>query len=395
MCARRRNEDPERRTSNYAKAAMGCGRSVLWSFGALALLVGAVGCGGPDAPYSDEEIASAGWAVHTVCATSATTTPGIDVSSWQGSINWSNVAQDGKVFAFIRVSHGTGTIDSYFEDNWAGAKANGIIRGPYQYWEPAQDPIEQADILIDKINAVGGLEPGDLPPVIDIESVDGATSAQTIANAKTWIERVETALQRRVIIYTGSYFWDDHQLGTSLNGQPLWGPNYTSNACPLISDAWDHWTFWQYSSTGSVSGISGNVDLDWFDGTPTELAQFIDDTNLAPPQPDAGSPVDAAEEPEVIAPEASAEAATDVESSGDTEPAPDDASDVDSAAVPDAEDAEGTTRSWAAGDEPSGCACRTTPKRKGQNAFGLVVFGLASGLIWRRRRSGRTALTAP
>ena len=346
---------------------------------ALAVLT-VLGCSAPGDRYSDEDFRSNAWAVHTVCATSSTTTPGIDVSSWQGAIDWAKVAQDGKVFAIIRVSHGTGTIDAYFEENWAGAKANGILRGVYQYWEPGQDPIAQADILIDKINAAGGLEPGDLPPVIDIESVTGATSAQTVANATTWIERVETALQRRVIIYTGSYFWDDHALGTSLNDHPLWGPNYTSNACPLISDAWDHWTFWQYSSTGSVSGISGNVDLDKFDGTKAELEQFIVDSDLAPPEPDAGPP-EAAPPPEAsIEPEASAPDAEEPVEAGTPV--------VDASTTDGGMEAGGSTprgAPWTGGEEASGCACRTTSNRKGGDTGMLALLVLAGVIVARRR----------
>lgn len=342
-----------------------------FSLPTFALTVIAIGCGTPGHDVTDDEIASRGLAVHTACATSSTTTPGIDVSSWQTEIDWAQVAQDGKVFAFIRVSHGTGTIDAYFEDNWAGAKQHGIIRGVYQYWEPAEDPIAQADVLIDKINAAGGLEPGDLPPVIDIETLENATAAQAIANAATWIERVESALQRKVIVYTGSYFWDDHDLGPSLSDHPLWGPNYTSNPCPLISDAWEQWTFWQYSSTGSVSGISGNVDLNWFDGSVDDLQQFIEDTNLAPPEPDAG-PIDDAEA-EASLPEAT----VDAPGSYDADP-------------PDSQDTDGGTgsaRTWAPGEEASGCACRTAAARTASGSTMFALLGIVGMLIagWARR----------
>src|SRR3990167_6981484 len=102
------------------------------------------------------------------CPSASTLTPGIDVSHWQSGINWSSVAQGGVRFAFIRVSDGATTEDSRFAANWPGARAAGVFRGPYQYFRPAQDPIDQANLLISMVESAGGLETDDLPAVLDI-----------------------------------------------------------------------------------------------------------------------------------------------------------------------------------------------------------------------------------
>src|SRR4051812_11230805 len=100
-----------------------------------------------------------------VCAQGATTL-GIDVSKWDGTVNWPRVKAAGVYFAFIRVSDGASTRDAQFATNWAGAKAAGVIRGAYQFFRPTQSMTTQADMLI---SAVGTYQAGDLPPVIDVE----------------------------------------------------------------------------------------------------------------------------------------------------------------------------------------------------------------------------------
>jgi hypothetical protein len=93
---------------------------------------------------------------------------GIDVSYYQGTINWAQVKAAGKVFAIIRVSDGTGFMDPKFVSNWKGAKAAGLAVGAYQFFRPTQDVTRQADIMVDQLNAVG-FGAGDIPPVIDVE----------------------------------------------------------------------------------------------------------------------------------------------------------------------------------------------------------------------------------
>ena len=193
---------------------------------------------------------------------------GIDVSYWQSAINWSQVAGDGIVYAFIRVSDGNpdegGTYDTRFQENWSGALANGILRGPYQYFRPNHDAVAQADLVISEIG--GSMTPGDLPPVIDVEANGGLGPTQVAAEIAKWIARIETVLGVTPIIYTGKYFWQDNVQSSAFSSYPLWHAQYTTASCPNIADQWTQWAFWQYTSSGSVAGIGGNVDRNVFNG---------------------------------------------------------------------------------------------------------------------------------
>jgi lysozyme len=216
---------------------------------------------------------------------------GIDVSKYQGNVNWPAVAAAGNAFAFARVSYGISSKDAFFDANWTGMKNAGVLRGAYQFFRASQDPRAQADLLVSMVQSLG---PGDLPPVIDIENNDGGQSAsKVIDGVAQWIETVESALPgRQVIIYTGTPFWRD-TLGnpSQFNSQPLWLAQYTNAPGPNLPSAWGVWTFWQYSETGKVNGITGAVDLNRFNGEMDRLrvlAGYPDDT--AQPDEDATPP---------------------------------------------------------------------------------------------------------
>lgn len=193
---------------------------------------------------------------------------GIDVSEFQGNINWSQVKAAGKSFAIIRVSDGTGHLDPYFAQNWSGAKSAGLIRGVYQFFEPGEDAVAQANLLLQHMGAIGS---GDLPPMIDVEATGGQSPATITSKIHQWVDTVQNATGRKALVYTGSWFWDPDVKSGDFTSYPLVDSYYCSNCCPNIASPWTKWTMWQYSSTGSVSGISGNVDLDRFDGTLAEL----------------------------------------------------------------------------------------------------------------------------
>jgi lysozyme len=194
---------------------------------------------------------------------------GIDVSFWQGPINWYNVRASGKLFAFCRATRGLDYSDPTFAFNYAQARANGILRGAYHYGFVTEDAIQQATKFIDTVQP----KKGDLKPVLDLEDPDGV--AMQPAELRAWVQefvgRVVELLGQTPIIYTGYYYWRDEVVGADLNlGCPLWVPNYSAPA-PLVPAPWANWSFWQYSNTGSVPGISGNVDLDAFRTTKTDL----------------------------------------------------------------------------------------------------------------------------
>jgi lysozyme len=189
------------------------------------------------------------------------TTRGIDVSYFQDSISWKRVRQAGVQFAFIRVSDGTTVSDPRFAYHWGGAKRVGLLRSAYQYFRPEESAVAQADLMIAAIRR----DPGELPPVIDVEVDGGKTPAQLAARIRTWVERVRTQLRIEPIVYTAPDFWRERVGGADLTNQPLWLAHYTQS-CPTIPSPWMRWTFWQHTDRGTVPGIDGPVDLNLFAG---------------------------------------------------------------------------------------------------------------------------------
>lgn len=194
------------------------------------------------------------------------TTPGIDVSYYQGDIAWSRVARSGIRFAFIRVADGTDIFDTKFEANWRGAGNAKILRGAYQYFRANQSPTDQADVVIRALRAHGA---GELPPVIDVEDTAGLPLATVAQRAQTWIARIRSELKVEPIVYTNPGMWR-FRGARELATQILWLAHYT-DACPELPQPWAKWQFWQYTDNGRVPGIEGPVDLDVFDGPVEDL----------------------------------------------------------------------------------------------------------------------------
>jgi GH25 family lysozyme M1 (1,4-beta-N-acetylmuramidase) len=202
-----------------------------------------------------------------VCAPGETVF-GIDVSYYQGTIDWPAVAAAGVQFAIIRVSHSLQFFDPEFEANLAGSRAAGIRTGVYQFFEPDEDPVAQADLLIE---ALGPLQPGDLPPMIDVESTGGQSASVINDTIHAWIDRVEGEYGVKPVIYSGFYFWNDNVNSTDFGEYPLMLPWYGVECPGGVPNGWDMWTIHQYCDCGSVGGIAGNVDVDTFNGSLADL----------------------------------------------------------------------------------------------------------------------------
>ena len=198
-----------------------------------------VGCGAGDGSESaSDELA-------TVCA-SAGTIEGVDVSEFQGAIDWAAVHASGRVFGIARVSDGTQHLDPTFATNWAGMKAQGMVRGSYQFFRASEDPVAQADLLLATVGALG---PGNLPPMLDVEVTDGQSNASIDGRIAAWVARIHAATGRAPLVCTGPYFWgaigSPASLGTTLVVAD-WGPK-----CPLVPAAWARWSLWQYADNGA------------------------------------------------------------------------------------------------------------------------------------------------
>ena len=212
---------------------------------------------------------------------------GIDVSKYQPGVNWPDVKQAGYVFAFARATYGSGQVDAYFNSHWRGMKDAGVVRGPYHFFVTSEDAAAQADLFV---KTVGGLSPGDLPPVIDVEA-DSGTGGNLVSGVRTWLDIVERQLGRTPVIYTAPAFWNENLTG-GFGRYPLWVAEYGVSQ-PKPVNGWDGWTFWQHSEAGAVSGISGGVDLDYFNGSLSDLEALTNapagslsaDTPAAPAPP--------------------------------------------------------------------------------------------------------------
>jgi GH25 family lysozyme M1 (1,4-beta-N-acetylmuramidase) len=241
------------------------------------------GCSGPEM-VGDDIVEDADEL--RVCA-KGPTVEGIDVSYYQGTVNWSAVRAAGRRFGIARISDGTRFSDPTFQRNWVGMKDAGLIRGAYQFFRPGQDPVVQADMVV---RAVGRLGAGDLPVVLDLEDSDGQPSATVMSRALTWIQRVQAGTGKRPILYTSVGFLDTVRGTAPLNGMILWVANY-GVACPYLPSGFANWQFWQYTDRGRVSGVSGNVDANVFNGTYAQLEALANGGAVVSPPPAASTKV--------------------------------------------------------------------------------------------------------
>ncbi|MUT65264.1 glycoside hydrolase family 25 protein [Paenibacillus sp. NEAU-GSW1] len=207
---------------------------------------------------------------------------GIDVSHYQGSINWQKVKADGIVFAFAKASEGQSYRDDRFAANVAGARDAGVLIGAYHFVNATSTEAakQEANNFACAIADAGGISLLDLPPVMDYENNPGGLSGSEIsAVAKAFLSEVENLVGVKPIVYTGNSFASNFD--SSLGDYELWIARYSSSQVPSDTAAWSKWTFWQYSDgsqggyrpdgTRSVDGIGGPVDLNEYDGTEQEL----------------------------------------------------------------------------------------------------------------------------
>jgi lysozyme len=192
---------------------------------------------------------------------------GIDVSAFNGVVDWAAVADSGISFAFAKASEGLTLRDEQFPANWAGMKGTGIVRGAYHFFHPGDDGAAQADAFL---SWVGALEEGDLPPALDWETSDASDLASTIAAARAFAAEILARTGRTTLIYTYRAYWDGLGDPGAFAANPLW---FASDglSCPTPPAPWNSWLFWQYSAEGTVAGISSAVDLDRFAGDREDL----------------------------------------------------------------------------------------------------------------------------
>ena len=206
---------------------------------------------------------------------------GLDLSFWQGNIHWDQLSlpcdEDGSVsgkipvplkqrpvqFAFIRVTKSDSLVDSLYQNYYTEAKKLGIPCGAYHFLTDTVSGKVQAEIFLSHAR----LEPGDLPPVLDVEPNDWQVKVMgganvLLANVRQWLEIVYKQTGQRPILYVGQTFAHKYLTqATDITGNYLvWVARYGE-----YQPTWKL-TIWQLSPDGRVNGIHGNVDINVFDG---------------------------------------------------------------------------------------------------------------------------------
>ena len=193
---------------------------------------------------------------------------GIDISHYQERVNWeklrnASIGDSPVSFVFIKATEGEKLFDDNFNRNFANAKRNDIIRGAYHFFIPGISARKQAEFYL----SIAQLEPGDLPPVLDIEKKGDLTPEQLRREAKTWLDIVEKEYGVKPILYTGYKFRTSYLNDSIFQDYPYWIAHYYVDRLRYKGP----WAFWQHTDRGEVDGIKGDVDVNIFNGNLQEL----------------------------------------------------------------------------------------------------------------------------
>ena len=198
---------------------------------------------------------------------------GIDVSRHQSDVDWLRVEKMrsdslGISFVFIKAAEGITREDPAFEKNWSSIRKTGLIRGAYHFYHPTRDAKKQAMNFISQVK----LSKGDLPPVADIEHSGGKSKKKICEGLSVFLKELEKKYKVKPIIYTNISFYRDY-LDGEFDSYPLWISCYYDPE-RFYSGFSHKWVFWQFSESGHVDGIDGEVDFNVFNGNMAELKKL-------------------------------------------------------------------------------------------------------------------------
>ncbi len=205
---------------------------------------------------------------------------GIDVSKYQGEVDWQAVANSGVRFAWIKATEGGDYADPVFERNWAGAKAAGLARGAYHfaYWcRPAVEQLEWFKAHVPRDDDA-------LPPVLDVEWNGHSTTCpkkvsreQARAEMRVILAGIEAYYGKKPVIYTSVDFHKDVMEG-DFDDHSIWVRSVKH--FPTVRYGERRWYFWQYTAEGRIAGIKGLVDKNAFFGSEKEWSDWRDGKRL-------------------------------------------------------------------------------------------------------------------
>lgn len=199
---------------------------------------------------------------------------GIDVARFQDWIDWKQVRRAGIEFAFIKATEGGDLLDPRFKENWQGAKKAGIARGAYHFYYFCTPPEVQARWFIRNVPKRGKA----LPPVLDMEwnpfsptCTKRPPGAEVRRQVRVFLDIVERHYGQRPIIYTTIEFY--RQTGIGRLNEEFW---LRSTARTLdVAYPGQRWSFWQYTGTGRVPGVRGDVDINVFAGSRNQWERWL------------------------------------------------------------------------------------------------------------------------
>jgi GH25 family lysozyme M1 (1,4-beta-N-acetylmuramidase) len=206
---------------------------------------------------------------------------GIDVSHYQGTINWSSVKSAGISFAYIKATEGTTYTDPQFSANYLHAYNAKVIRGAYHFAQPGSSSGASQATYFATHGGAWSADNLTLPGMLDLE---GGCYGLSTTSMRSWILDFYTTYKakttRDIVIYTSPSWWNTctgSWTGMSAKS-PLFVADWTTSANPTIPAGFPYATIWQYTDSGSVSGISGAVDRDRFNGDSSRLLALANNT---------------------------------------------------------------------------------------------------------------------
>ena len=205
---------------------------------------------------------------------------GVDVSRWQGDIDWAKLRSQGANFAYIKATDGGDHLDPMFKTNWRRAKEAGLKRGVYHFFYWCRTAGEQADWFIRNVPR----DPDALPPVIDVEWNHQSSCKQRISRKRVlekmqvFMDRLERHYGQRPVIYTAPDFYQDNLTG-EFRDYPFWLRAVAQHPSKVYPNR--KWVFWQYSGSGLSQGVDGKIDLNVFHGSEEQWHNWIGRTTLA------------------------------------------------------------------------------------------------------------------
>lgn len=185
---------------------------------------------------------------------------GIDVSHWDGRINFSKVKSDNIDIVYIKATEGENFVDPMFEVNYKGALDANLLVGFYHFFTPTNEAsaLKQAQFFVSKIKD----KKYDCKLALDLEQANNLGKSTLSNLANVFLKEVAKLTGKEVVLYTYTSFALDN-LSSILASYPLWIAQYGVSK-PRSNSIWDSWVGFQYSESGKVSGIDAKCDLDVF-----------------------------------------------------------------------------------------------------------------------------------